>query len=64
VGRGGGGAQSVRGRRRGMLGRKGGGREVGHGWAERGRERGASDGPETENGWIKSFRIFIWNLDF
>jgi hypothetical protein len=54
---------SVRGRRRGRLGQKGGGREVGHGWAKRGRERGgpllslkgegerwAAAGPETENG--------------
>jgi hypothetical protein len=31
---------SVRGRRRGRLAQKGGGREVGHSWAERGRERG------------------------
>jgi hypothetical protein len=27
-------------------------------------ERWAAAGPETRNGWIKSFQIFIWNLDF
>jgi hypothetical protein len=37
----------------------------GAGWARRGEgEWWAAAGPETRNGWIKSFRIFIWNLDF
>jgi hypothetical protein len=38
---------SVRGRRRGRLGQKGEG------------ERWAAAGPETQNGWIKSFRILF-----
>jgi hypothetical protein len=41
------------------MGQNGEGREVGHGWARRGRE---SARPKTGIGWIKSFRILfgIW----